>query len=360
MQKYALLPLTLFLFSCSSATEKPVCEAGRQLDCTCTSGVTGSQTCKDDGSGWEECVCDCIKNCTGRECGEDPVCGESCGTCDLNSTCNVSGVCECDFLDCEGTCCADGQVCSEGSCCTPNCGTRECGPDPLCGTSCGNCDSNEFCSPDGLCQTALHGTYLDFHGGTDNASVPNNASLIVDGQLTIEAWITFQGGTLNPRIVEIIDTYNLHILRSTERLGFELYSAGWTTVYDSEEFPQNTWVHVAGSWDGSTMRLFRNGVLVGSAEFAGPLNHNGPGDQSLKIGNGWTLIDGFIGGIFLVRVSDVARYTTDFDPPTVLESDAHTVGLWLCDEGQGAVAHDSSTNANHANITGAAWANDGP
>jgi len=153
MRKYALLPLALFLFSCSSATEKPVCEAGRQLECSCPGSVTGYQTCNDDGSGWGECNCSCVKNCTGRECGEDPVCGESCGTCGLNSTCSESWVCECDFVDCEGTCCGDGQLCSEGSCCTPDCGARECGPDPVCGTSCGDCGAGEDCTVIGSCSS---------------------------------------------------------------------------------------------------------------------------------------------------------------------------------------------------------------
>lgn len=45
------------------------------------------------------------------------------------------------------------EVCRDGACepftCEPQCGVRECGPDPLCGQSCGSC-ANE-CTVDGRC-----------------------------------------------------------------------------------------------------------------------------------------------------------------------------------------------------------------
>jgi hypothetical protein len=37
--------------------------------------------------------------------------------------------------------------------CVQQCGTRECGPDPNCGVSCGTCDANELCTAEGVCET---------------------------------------------------------------------------------------------------------------------------------------------------------------------------------------------------------------
>jgi sulfatase modifying factor 1 len=74
---------------------------------------------------------DCTPECGIRECGPDPVCGTSCGDCDPGETCNAAGQCV-------------------GGC-TPECGTRECGPDPVCGTSCGDCDPGESCNLAGEC-----------------------------------------------------------------------------------------------------------------------------------------------------------------------------------------------------------------
>ncbi len=38
-----------------------------------------------------------------------------------------------------------------GPSCVSNCGGRQCGPDPVCGESCGTCDSDEVCSHEGNC-----------------------------------------------------------------------------------------------------------------------------------------------------------------------------------------------------------------
>ena len=155
----------------------------------------------------------CTPDCSGRECGPDPICNESCGTCGAGETCNASGQCEsgsctpdcwarecgpdpncntscgtcsagedCDYLgrcvpedctpDCSGlecgpdpncgtTCgtCPDGMYCTGGTCiledCTPDCSGRECGPDPNCNTSCGLCDKEEYCDSTGHCVTGV-------------------------------------------------------------------------------------------------------------------------------------------------------------------------------------------------------------
>jgi len=143
--------LIAILSSCASPDK--VCEPGRQLECTCPGGAKSSQACLSDGSGWSECDCPCEKDCSGRECGPDPVCAESCGDCGDNSTCNDQGKCECIYVICYNLCCGDGEVCINGSCCLPDCTGRSCGEDPACGTSCGTCSSSEVCTSSGMCCT---------------------------------------------------------------------------------------------------------------------------------------------------------------------------------------------------------------
>ncbi len=47
------------------------------------------------------CGAPCVPDCTGLSCGPDPVCGQSCGTCNATSSC-VSGVCEAQvIIDCD-------------------------------------------------------------------------------------------------------------------------------------------------------------------------------------------------------------------------------------------------------------------
>jgi len=130
---------------------------------TCNAGlVCLSDLCVDPGTG-------CVSDCTGLECGADPVCGQSCGTCDDGYSCQDgdcvkdSCVSDCTGLECGadpvcgqscGTC-DDGYTCQSGECvedaCVPACGTAVCGMDPVCGTqNCGTCGEGYSCD-DGEC-----------------------------------------------------------------------------------------------------------------------------------------------------------------------------------------------------------------
>ena len=85
--------------------------------------------------------CACVPECGERVCGTDPVCGElGCGSCEPDEFCTVLGSCECEFEECGGTCCSIGEVCDEGTCCSPMCPEdRECGGDDGCGGDCPGC-----------------------------------------------------------------------------------------------------------------------------------------------------------------------------------------------------------------------------
>ncbi|OQC37378.1 MAG: Serine/threonine-protein kinase pkn1 [Deltaproteobacteria bacterium ADurb.Bin058] len=71
----------------------------------------------------------CTPACGDRVCGLDPVCGESCGSCSSPNTC-TEGQCEC-IKDCSG---------------------RVCGPDPVCSESCGSCSTPNTCNSQGQCE----------------------------------------------------------------------------------------------------------------------------------------------------------------------------------------------------------------
>ncbi|RME28350.1 MAG: PEGA domain-containing protein, partial [Deltaproteobacteria bacterium] len=108
----------------------------------------------------------CVPDCTGRQCGPDPVCGTSCGECPAGHQCDGQGICQCQ-PDCTGRQCGPDPVCGtscgdcpaghecdgQGTCqCRPDCTGRQCGPDPVCGTSCGECPAGHECDGQGICQ----------------------------------------------------------------------------------------------------------------------------------------------------------------------------------------------------------------
>ncbi|MBN2497042.1 MAG: formylglycine-generating enzyme family protein [Deltaproteobacteria bacterium] len=102
----------------------------------------------------------CEPDCSGRECGPDPSCGESCGACGAHATC-TEGQCVCDYLACGELCCAEGESCIEGACvqdqdpCEPNPCTQEhktqCVADGAGGALC-SCDPDYEDYGDGSCR----------------------------------------------------------------------------------------------------------------------------------------------------------------------------------------------------------------
>ncbi|MCX6749858.1 MAG: hypothetical protein NTZ83_00190 [Candidatus Pacearchaeota archaeon] len=131
------------------------CPGQLQPDCTglmcgpSENGCGGPDACDVCETGYHcsegACILDCnhTANCLVKECGDDE-CGGECGYCEIlhNSSynCNAVGVCEM---------------------CTPDCGTRECGPVPnTCGESCGNCTElygvpEDSCTSEGICGRSL-------------------------------------------------------------------------------------------------------------------------------------------------------------------------------------------------------------
>ena len=63
----------------------------------------------------------------------------------------------------------------------------------------------------------------------------------------------------------------------------------------------------------------------------------------------------FHGVLDEIRVSKTVRYTKNFAPQRRLESDADTLALYHCDEGEGDMLKDSSGNGHHGKIVGATW-----
>ena len=187
--------LCSFFASCTSdqPDNEPVsCVPGESQSCYCTDGSPGAQVCDDDGR-FSPCECDgtgstsdtgigdvsdtsdvpCEPDCTDLECGDDPVCGESCGDCSTPETCSYSGQCVCE-PDCTDLECGDDPICGEscgdctepetcngsGQCtCEPDCTDLECGDDPVCGESCGECTGINVCDAGECHEADVHSTW---------------------------------------------------------------------------------------------------------------------------------------------------------------------------------------------------------
>ena len=138
-----------------------VCVGGACVSSQCTPGSTQCSsaqllTCNALGTGYT--VTDCgttnqicitdedVASCAARVCTPDALRCEAGAEAVL--VCNSTGTVETREP------CAVGEACDRGLCleipCVPDCGSRTCGPDPVCGQSCGGCAGT--CTAAGQCQ----------------------------------------------------------------------------------------------------------------------------------------------------------------------------------------------------------------
>jgi hypothetical protein len=113
----------------------------------------------------------------------------------------------------------------------------------------------------------------------------------------------------------------------------------------------DTWRHVAGVLENGRLNIYENGVKLSSSTFTITVCNQG---RSNLIGAQITnpplnYYDYFQGAMDEVRISNVARYTSNFTPPQLpFTPDANTLMLYHFDGD----ANDSSENNLHGQVIG--------
>ena len=98
-----------------------------------------------------------------------------------------------------------------------------------------------------------------------------------------------------------------------------------------------TWSHLAGVYDGKSVRLFINGKEVGRSSASGSrLTNMLPLVVGGDVAEDGSMMSPFEGRLEEVRLSKVARYTQDFAPADRHASDDDTLLLLPCDVAVGA------------------------
>lgn len=120
--------------------------------------------------------------------------------------------------------------------------------------------------------------------------------------------------------------------------------------------PLHETIHVAGTFEGSQLKLFLNGRLAHTqpVEFnildaQGGLYIGGVNQRDL---NEVRYYDGFID---LVRISQGLRYTADFTPPTTFVHDSQTLILLPFREGRGTTSSSLDPSSRTATLTNTRW-----
>jgi hypothetical protein len=197
---------------------------------------------------------------------------------------------------------------------------------------------------------------LTFDGTSGYVEVPASLGLeLLLVHFTVEAWVKPQPSA-GRRYVLSRGGYRIAVEPSGGGVAalFGLSSIGSWRWIRSPELTPNQWHHLAGTYDGLTMRLFVDGSLVASAAQFGTIDRlAGP----LRVGTSAAAGDFFAGAIDEVRISDSVRYSGNFARPSgPFAPDASARGLWHFDEGAGSSAADAAVGGTAGSLRGGvAW-----
>jgi hypothetical protein len=207
---------------------------------------------------------------------------------------------------------------------------------------------------------------LSFDGVDDYVEVPDAPALDIVSAITLESWVKFDIVTTNhPTFISKDPINTAYLLWKSDDGGnvgwaFRLFLAGVQRSLYSNVVPvAGRWYHVAGTYDGSAMRLYVDGILLASQSetgtigtTTGPLHFGAHGPSSPPN-------SGFIDGLLDEnRIWNVARTQAQIQNNMhrrLAGNEKGLVGYWRLDEASGTQAQDATTNLNHGTITGAAW-----
>ena len=133
--------------------------------------------------------------------------------------------------------------------------------------------------------TGQFGSALSFDGINDWVTVADANALDLTTGMTLEVWVypTAANGVRDILIKEGtgVDIYNLYARNGQGQPESNVFAGGSNRWATGPTLPLNTWSHVAGTYDGLTVRLFVNGLQVGSTAYTGTI---GTSTGVLRIG----------------------------------------------------------------------------
>lgn len=207
------------------------------------------------------------------------------------------------------------------------------------------------------------GKNLEFNG-TSNY-VQTSAINLSGSALTLQAWIRVDAfKTAFPYISSVIGTEttgNTALLRlgdatlANNKLQFVLYSGSSQMKLDGVTgLSTNTWYHVAATFDGSTMKLYINGVLDASMSFAGSVVSNDFFGIGRNYGND-RILDGQIDEVSVFKAALSQQSIRDWMCRKITSGHPNygaLEGYWPLNEGTGATTADASGNGYTGTLTG--------
>jgi hypothetical protein len=331
-------------------------------------------------------------DCNDADCGGSPDCIENFadGDCSDGADNDRDGLFDCDDPDC-----ADDAACATEDDCTDgadndldglfDCADPDCAEDAACieyeGDDAGECADGIDNDSDGLvdcddpdcegspdCDGTIDECWsLSFDGIDDHINIPAHSDFSFSGDFTIEAY--YQLATVN------FSGWYHRLMGQSDGGGTQ---PKWIIDYASPDSGANhyvvfcvtdqclfwaqspqeaqKWTHLAVVRNGNDVSLFIDGTLLSTETYSGYI---GGSSQPLTLGyaEGPEYFEGLMSS---VRISDIARYSSDFVPEHVYTNDSNTRALWQFHTNTESVVVDETANGHDGTIEGATWVEDCP
>jgi glucose/arabinose dehydrogenase len=162
-----------------------------------------------------------------------------------------------------------------------------------------------------------YGGALAFGGGPGWVTVPDSPSLRLTGGMTVEAWIrpavTTQWRTI---LMKEYAGGFAYVLDVSGRPHTAIHTGTERGLFGAAAVPLDTWTHVAATYDGTTLRMYVNGVESSYSPTSGNIRTDG---GVLRIGGNSVWGEYFNGLIDEVRIYNraltPAQISTDMNTP---------------------------------------------
>jgi len=210
--------------------------------------------------------------------------------------------------------------------------------------------------------SSLKDYVFDFNSASsDNIDCGNNSSFDITSALTLSAWVKLSSATTNQFYISKRGSGNAYQISSfsNKAAGMSIWIGGSRKdLIGTTNHVQDVWYHVVGTYDGSNMRIYLNGVEENSVPQTGAID-----TTTAKLilgaydGSGYSF-DGEISNaaIFNTALSatDVETLYNNGSPLTSMSGFTSLVGWWKLDASD---TYDSSTG--NFTIEDHAGSNDG-
>ncbi len=199
---------------------------------------------------------------------------------------------------------------------------------------------------------------LDFDGSNDYVDCGNSASVQRNGTqaFTIEAWVKPTGGLWVAVVSKFVHTatnegYSLEIFSDNKvSLLYGNNWSDWNATTSSTALTAGVWSHIAATYDGTTAKVYINGLLSQSATWTNGVTDSG---TPLLLGSrsGTTY---YLGQMDEARVWTVARTAAEIRETmcrTLVGNEAGLAAYYRLDQLDGTTTYDLTSNANNGTLT---------